>query len=54
MVLQKLKELEQELWLFKIEATKTATKKEKEALVTVLALIINEMDKLKKQENGSK
>lgn len=50
MTLTELKKLENEVWVFKIEMRKNLTEKEKEAITTIQALLINEIDKLKNKK----
>ena len=47
MDLEELKRLEQTLWKFKLEKQFKYSKKEKEALMTTIVLIIGEIQKLK-------
>lgn len=47
MDIEELLKLEHELWRFKLEKQLHCSKKEKEALVTVLVLLIDEIQKEK-------
>ena len=50
MDIEDLLKLEHELWRFKLEKQLNCSKKEKEALVTTLVLLIDEIQKAKKQK----
>lgn len=46
MDIEELKELKRELWRFKLENQLHRSKREKEVLVTILALLIDEIQKV--------
>lgn len=48
---EELKSLEQALWKFKLEKQSNYSKKEKEALMTTIVLIIGEIQKTKNIKN---
>ena len=48
---EELLRLEQALWKFKVEKQLKCSKKEKEALITMLVLIIEEIQKTKNIKN---
>ena len=50
MVLEKLKALEKELWLFKIEVWNELSKKQKLELIHTHMLILDKIEELKKQK----